>query len=133
MKKVRGFALIAAIFLLVVLGALAFYLVSLSTTQAFTSLLAVQSARAHYAARAGLDWGAYRALNGGACNGNIAVDAGSGATFIVTVACTADTAYGEASDTVQLWRITATAVRGTATNPDFVSRRMQMTVREPSP
>lgn len=134
MKRTRGFALIAAIFLLVVLGALAFYLVSLSTTQAFTSLLAVQGARAHYAARAGLEWGAWQAVKGvGGCNGTLDVDAGSGVTFEVVVACAPDTAYGEAGDTVQLWRITATAKRGTAASPDFVFRRMQMTVRDPTP
>lgn len=127
MKQRHGFALIAAIFLLVVLGALAFYLVSLSTTQRFTSLLAVQGARAHFAAQAGLNWGAHRALTSKAC-GNLMVDAGNGPSFAVVVTCTSSTST-ELDETVTLWRITATATLGTPARPDYVYRQMTMTVK----
>ena len=45
----RGMALIGAVFLVVVLAALAFYMLTLSSTQHYTGLWAVQGARAHYA------------------------------------------------------------------------------------
>ena len=79
----RGFALVTAIFLLVVLGALALFMLSLSGTQHFTSTWAVLSARAHYAALSGIEWGAWQAVNGGACNGNPTVAPGGPAVFTV--------------------------------------------------
>ena len=59
----RGFALASAIFILVVLAALA-VAITLLTTQAQTGLARdLLGSRAYQAARAGLDWGAYRVLD----------------------------------------------------------------------
>ncbi len=59
----RGFALVGAIFILVLLAALAVG-ITLFTTQAETSHARdVSGARAYQAARAGLDWGAYSVLD----------------------------------------------------------------------
>jgi MSHA biogenesis protein MshP len=59
----RGFALASAIFILVVLAALAVG-ITLLTTQAQTGLARdLLGSRAYQAARAGLDWGAYRVLD----------------------------------------------------------------------
>lgn len=52
----RGFAAIAAIFLLVVLAALGGFMVTFSNTQQLTSAQDVQGVRAYWAARAGLEW-----------------------------------------------------------------------------
>lgn len=53
----RGFAAIAAVFLVVVLAALGAFMVTFSNTQHLTSAQDVQGTRAYWAARAGLDWG----------------------------------------------------------------------------
>ena len=59
----HGFALASAIFILVVLAALAVG-ITLRTTQAQTGLARdLLGSRAYHAARAGLDWGAYRVLD----------------------------------------------------------------------
>lgn len=65
----RGFSIIAAIFILVVLGALAGFIVSLTTTQNVTIAQDFQGARAHQAARTGLEWGISRWLNSNTCSG----------------------------------------------------------------
>ena len=52
----RGFAAIAAIFLVVVLAALGGFMVTFSNTQQLTSAQDVQGVRAYWAARAGLEW-----------------------------------------------------------------------------
>lgn len=52
-----GFVLPTAIFLLVVLAALATYMVSLSRTSHISSALDVQGTRTYLAARAGIEWG----------------------------------------------------------------------------
>ena len=58
-----GFALPSAIFLLVILAALAAFLVRISMTQSMTSAQDIQGARAYHAARAGIDWGLYEVLD----------------------------------------------------------------------
>jgi MSHA biogenesis protein MshP len=52
----RGFAAIAAIFLLVVLAGLGAFMVTFSNTQQLTSAQDVQGTRAYWAARSGLEW-----------------------------------------------------------------------------
>jgi MSHA biogenesis protein MshP len=56
----RGFAAIAAIFLVVVLAALGGFMLTFSNTQQLTSAQDVQGSRAYWAARAGLEWGLVR-------------------------------------------------------------------------
>jgi MSHA biogenesis protein MshP len=58
----RGFSLISAIFLLVVLAALGAAMLTISTVHQASSALDVQGARAYQAARAGINWGLYQQL-----------------------------------------------------------------------
>jgi len=53
----RGFAAIAAIFLIVVLAALGGFMLTFSNTQQLTAAQDLQGTRAYWAARAGLEWG----------------------------------------------------------------------------
>lgn len=53
----RGFAAIAAIFLVVILAALGAFMLTFSNTQQLTSAQDIQGTRAYWAARAGLEWG----------------------------------------------------------------------------
>ena len=52
----RGFAAIAAIFLVVILAALGGFMLTFSNSQQLTSAQDVQGTRAYWAARAGLEW-----------------------------------------------------------------------------
>jgi MSHA biogenesis protein MshP len=64
MSRQQGFGVIAAIIILVILAGLSAALVSIGTTQQTTAAQDVMSARAWQAARAGNEWGLYRALKG---------------------------------------------------------------------
>lgn len=125
---VRGFALITAIFLVVVLASLAFYLTSLTGTQHFTSMWSIQGSRALYAARSGAQWGAFQAVNGGGCNGTLSINAGAGANFDVAVACTSDGPHDELGVETTVWTITSTAESGTYGGPGYVRRTVQTMV-----
>jgi len=59
-RHLRGFALVSAIFILVVLAALGAFIVNISTSQQIGSALDVQGVRAYQAARAGIEWGLYQ-------------------------------------------------------------------------
>lgn len=56
-RRARGFAIVSAIFILVVLAALAGFIVSVTSTQNLTFAQDIQGARAYQAARAGTEWG----------------------------------------------------------------------------
>ena len=66
LKTRAGFSLLAAIFLLVVLGALAAYMVVIGSVQQATPVFALQGAQAEKAARSGVEWALHQALQAGA-------------------------------------------------------------------
>src|SRR5450756_976018 len=105
----RGFSLISAIFLLVVIAALGTFAVTLSTTQQQSAALDVLGSRAYQASRAGIEWGAYQALQGGgACAANTNWSAGTLAGtlsgFAVTVQCSAASSV-EAATTLWVYQL----------------------------
>lgn len=120
----RGFALMSAIFLLVVLAGLGAAMLTFSSTQHVGSAMDVQGSRAYQAARAGIEWGAYQALRSSSCPGPTTVTlAGKLADFNLVVECAA-TAYG----TLTAYQITSTASIGTAGQISRVERQLQATV-----
>ena len=136
-----AFALPSAIFLMVILAALAAFLVSVSTHQQSGHAADIQGIRAYQAARAGVEWGAYNFLrNGAACAATTTFNPGSGlAAFTVTVTCAATApANNEAGTDVTTARIVATAcnqpaaVGGTCPNAapgaNYVEREIAVVV-----
>ncbi|MBG6221269.1 MULTISPECIES: agglutinin biogenesis protein MshP [unclassified Janthinobacterium] len=131
-RKARGFSIVTAIFLLVVLSALGVALLSISTMQHAESALDVQGARAYQAARAGMEWGVYRQRVDGSCvaSSHFALPANSALSgFSVTVRCT------QAAGALPRFQVIATACNqpvasvcatANATNhPDYVQRVVQ--------
>lgn len=60
-RRARGVAIITAIFMLVVVAGLGVAVVSMTTAQQSASAIDVLGQRAYQAARAGIEWGVYRA------------------------------------------------------------------------
>ncbi len=89
--RIRGFAIVSAIFILVVLAALGAFIVSVSSSQQIGSALDVQGVRAYQAARAGIEWGLYQQLQASSCVGTTSFSptAGTLSAFTVTVTCSA--------------------------------------------
>ena len=135
-KIQKGFSLVTAIFLLVVLGGLGAMMMTFFTAQQQSSALDVLGARAYHAARAGIEWGAYQVLQnsggafatgcGGAPTDLSGAFLGTLSTFTVSVACTFST-YTDGS-TVTVYRLTAKASRGSAGQADYVERQIEATL-----
>jgi MSHA biogenesis protein MshP len=128
-----GFVLPTAIFLLVVLAALASYMVSLSRTSHISSALDIQGARAYQAARAGIEWAAWQVVDPQALQPSPApcpasptalTLTGTLAAFAVSVTCTR-TVETDGADTIAIYQITSTASTGLAGEVDFVQRQIQ--------
>jgi MSHA biogenesis protein MshP len=111
-----GFALVNAIFLLVVLAFLGVVMVTLSGVQSRTPVFALQGARAYHAARSGIEWGIAKVP---ACNGSA-----DNSGFTVAVPCTTIPASG-------IYVISSTATKGSYGSIDFVSRTVQSKVTGP--
>ena len=131
----RGFAIVSAIFLLVVLAALGGVIATIATTQHVGSAQDFQGTQVYYAARAGSEWGLYQALKSSSC----VADTIAAANFVyavgnisVTVKCAA-TVPDEAG-AGNLYTITATACApgnavapfcpGGAANANYIERRV---------
>lgn len=119
----RGFSVISAIFLLVVLAALGVAIVNISTVQHKSSAFDVQGARAYQAARAGVEWALFQSLiTGGYCMGPTAeatsfpMPSGTSLSeFTVTVTCT-PTIYNTTTTVAVPNPITVQEITATACN-----------------
>lgn len=148
LSRSRGFSLITAIFLLVILAALGAFMVIFTGLQQNTVQADVLGVRAYYAARSGIDWALYRALDpdntiapGAAgfvtcaqASGTLNTMGGSLSPFTVVVNCTATVPDPtEAGKTLRVFQITATACNNAtcpAVSPPsgYVERQIVVTV-----
>lgn len=121
-----GFALVPALFLVVVLGLLAVVAVRVGNGQQQAVTMGLQQARALAAARAGIEMGAYQALHG-SCAPTTALALTEAALngFAVTVTCAA-TAF-TASPSQHAYVISSTATAGTYGQPSYVRRVVSAT------
>ena len=142
--KEKGFALPTAIFLLVVLTALASYILYLSDSSSQSNSLDIQGARAYQAASAGLEWAAYQTRRNmlfgcsdpGASTTYTPVLTGQLAQFNVTVTCTRTSDYEGATPVViDTYTSNAnnlmTACGGTAHCTNYVERELRMVIGAP--
>lgn len=144
MKKLvsqAGFSLITAIFLLVAAALLISSIINLSVVQHSTVVMSVQGARAFQAARSALEYGIFRALNEDTCNASesLTFPATEPALngFDVNLSCEVTTHLEDAVQ-VNVYELSATAssgnyALGAASNPDFVSRVVRVTVSNQPP
>ena len=138
--KIRGFTLPAAIFLLVVLAVLGAAIAIIFTAQQVGSALDVQGSRVYQAARAGIEWGAYKITRGGgSCSGATSFAFATAPTLVgitVTVTCTAypDSNGGPTVHVIQATACNqpAGAAPGSCPNAspgtNYVERRLQVTI-----
>lgn len=128
-----GFAIIMAIFIVVVLGLLGGFIANVSTMQHSGSALDVMGAQAFQAARAGTEWGLSAAKTASACPASpssFAVD-----TMTVTVTCAIVSSGAEVA-VATIYALTATACNlptgggacpGVTDSPNYVERNLTVT------
>lgn len=133
----RGFAIISAIIILVILASLSAFAVSFIPAQQLASAADLQSVRVLYAARSGLEWGAYKVTQGGpscvaSSSNTLPATAASMQGITVTVACD--------SSKAPLYKITSTACNqpsggacpNTSTPTSFyIERQVEMVLQYP--
>ena len=120
----RGFSIVAAIFLIVVVAMIAGYAVTIGSVQQADTTSALLAARADAAASSGLEWGIARVTRDNACPAATTNFSPAGATssaFNVSVACSSS-AITEGATTYALFTITATATFSSVGTEDYTRR-----------
>ncbi len=129
MRPERGFGLVAALFLIVIIAAVIAVMWRLAATQSATNDMGLQQARAYQAARAGIEYGIARSLNGNACT-SLALQG-----FAITVTCTlsqgGDPLVEEGrTDAARFFVIEAQASFAAPGDPDYAYRRLRAVVED---
>jgi MSHA biogenesis protein MshP len=151
----RGFTIVSAIFLLVVLSVLGAAIVTISTSQSLTAAQDYQGSQAYHAARAGVEWGVYMVMDPSHTTLVPTTDpkwpnmpdcpVGSAPTpisgFTINLTCTryptgAVTAAGPPVyqegggpvKSISVYQLTSTASKGTPGSIDYVERQIRVTV-----
>ncbi len=124
----HGFALVAAIILVVILAALSGFVVSMVDGQSANQQLERMSRVTDLAAQAGLEWGAYQVLRPSppVCTPSTFLGPGTfpGTLGVVSVTVTCVTPAIFPPPPITIYQITATAkYGGTSDKPDFVQRQ----------
>lgn len=109
-SRSSGFAIVSAIFLLVILAALGAFMLSVSNTQQLSSAQDYLGSRAYWAAKGGVQWAVAGvqppAVACPAASTTLTLD-----DFTVVVTCVANT-YTEGSDSKTIYWIQSTATAG---------------------
>lgn len=127
--KIRGFSVIGAVFILVILALVGGFSLNLSTRMAASTTLSTDGIRAYYAAKSGLEWGIYQVVNTPAsCPATTTLNFSQQGLnhFSTVVSCTA-TPVTESGTTFNLFYLTAVASRGISTDYDYVTRTLSVT------
>lgn len=132
----RGFALVPALFLLVVLGALGLAAIRIGTGQQQAVTLGLMQARALAAANSGIEWGAYSAISGTGSSGcypstSLSLSEGALNGFSVVVTCSATAYTINATGTAYSFVLKAIATYGTYGQPGYVRRVVSGTFTNP--
>lgn len=116
--------LASAIFLLVIMAALAAFIVQVSVASQTASAQDIQGARAMQAARLGIEAGLYAVQINGNCPGGTLTSIPGLNGFTVTWACNGPTNFTENADNKTIWQITSTAC-STAVCPSTTTAELQ--------
>jgi MSHA biogenesis protein MshP len=139
-KTQRGFSAIAAIVLIVLFALIGTYMATLSTVGSLNTTQSHGSMQAWFAARSGMDWAVYDAiqnnagtLNCGAVGPNFTISGGAGNDFNIQVTCVVPYGFIEvsacpAASPCTTYSLTVVANRGNAGDITYLSRTIRASV-----
>lgn len=134
-----GFSLVAAVFLIVVLAALAAFAVQVAMSQAQGANTELLQAQAQAAAQTGIEYGANIALQSpapGTCRANttLRLNQPGLAGFVVTLGCVRTShQIGAGPTTYYAYALTSSASHGSYGSADYVARKVTRNVTDAPP
>lgn len=133
-KNHRGFAAVAAIFLIVILASLGAFMVTFSNTQQLTSAQDFQGSRAYWAANAGLEWAVVAIPSSpSSCPAATLTEVIGGPAlvegFSVKIFCAQNT-YVEGGASLTIYRFESQASMGTVGAIGYIERSVSATMEK---
>ena len=129
----RGFSLVTAIFLVVVIALLAGFMVTIGSIQKTTMAFSIVGSRANFAAVSAVEWGAHHVLNVGggptcfASPTTFTVSGGASGNFNVTLECV-ETSVTEGPTTYSVFDTDVISEFGTSGQEDYFSRSISASI-----
>ncbi len=123
----NGFTIVQAIFVLVVLGMLGTYMITLSTVQQGIATQSLLQARAYQSARSGLEWGVKSVADNSACfaPATFTLDG-----YTLVVSCSNVGNYDEAGTLYNVYNLRSKATFASISSSDYVSRSLEVTIHD---
>lgn len=121
--------MVTAIAILVILAAVAAFMLHVSAASVVTGTLELQGARAYQAARIGIERGLYQIHQGsGSCPAGTQTITPTGTLNKFTVAwqCDDSHTFTEGGSSRKIVLLTSTATYGSSGSPDFVERKLMV-------
>ncbi len=129
--RLRGIALVPALFLVVALAALGAALMHFTSTQQITHAYDQLGSQGLAVARAGTEWAAYQIKSTSACPSSPTTFSANPLSnaFTVTVACQSAGPFTDEGKTVRIFRVTATAATdGAPGHLGYVERQVEAVI-----
>ena len=127
-RRRGGFALVAALIILVLLGSVGSAMLRLSSGQQASASAAILGARAGWAAQSGLEWAIAEAGATGLCPATtLTLSEGALSGFTVEVRCT-ESSHWEGSNVIRNLCVSSQARFGPIGSPDFVFREQEAVI-----
>ena len=134
----KGFSLITAIFIVVIVASIAVFMVSIGQVQQQTTALSLLGQRGLSAAGSGLEWGIRRVIQDGVAGLNCttpptapgataAFNIDTGTTFNVVLTCSVQ-AFEEGTTSYNVYSLASTAQLNSFGSPDYIQRNLRASV-----
>ena len=124
-RNQAGFSIMIVVVLLVLLATIGGFLATTGTVPHVAAALSQAGVQGWFAARSGLEWAVFDALDSGSCPSASFQPPGSAfAGLNVAISCNFSS-VSEGSNVYNVYVITATATRGSAGAPDRASRTIR--------
>lgn len=127
----RGFGLVAALFVIVIIAGVIAAMARMAVTQNATNSMGIQQARAYQAARAGLEYGIAQVLASPNCAFDPSLPLDDGFTVVLSCSSSGPSPVLDeegVGKTVTFYTLEATAEYGSAGNPDYAYRQLTAVV-----
>lgn len=128
--KPSGFALISALFILIVLTTIASFTVNIAGITRNTTNFSLLGIKAYFAASSGIEWGRYQvSQNPTTCPAatTLTLTQAGLENFEVQITCLA-TAFTEGNNNLTIFTLTAVARQGVLGTPHYISRELQTSI-----
>lgn len=127
-QRQSGFALVAALIVLVLLGTIGGAMVRMTSTEQANASSAILGTRANWAAKTGIEWGVAQISRTGTCaTGTLNLTEGALSGFSVQISCTA-TRHWEGSEQILNLVIRARSSFGAPGTTDHAYREVEATI-----